>query len=165
MKFKIWIIFFLCVVLFSIVYISSGFNVKEEIVPLNTEDIVDTSNVSGEELNFVDENFMTDDGFFYDVVVDDDAITFYDEKGNSIVYVFENNKLQNVLSIFIFNSEDEAQTVHDYYKNLVGNGEITRVTTRENIVSVVLDMKQFEEYKNYTKDEIEEILLNSVQDK
>lgn len=104
-----------------------------------------------------------DNAYSYDAMVTDDTITFYDNEGNSIIYVFSADKLENVFNVYNARSEAEAKRIAAYYKKQIGNGEITRVSYNGTTVSVTMDMNYFSEYKNYSKKEIEDILLQNAE--
>ena len=100
--------------------------------------------------------------YMYDAIVTDDTITFYDNEGNSIIYVFYADRLENVFNVFNANSESEAKRIALYYTKQIGNGEIAKVSYNGTTVSVMLDMNIFSEYKNCSKSEIENILLSNI---
>ena len=99
--------------------------------------------------------------YLYDAIVTDDTITFYDNFGNSIIYVFNADKLENVFNVYNAKSEAEAKRIVSYYNNKIGNGEISKVSCNGTTVSVMMDINYFSEYQNYSKKEIEDILLQS----
>lgn len=103
-----------------------------------------------------------DNAYIYDAMVTDDTIIFYDKQGNSIIYVFSANRLENVFNVYNAKSETEAKRIAAYYTKQIGNGEISRVSYNGTTVSVTMDMNYFSEYKNYSKKEIENILLQNA---
>lgn len=151
--------FILCSFVIIVCYLffmnSNLFNISEEILIIESGDISFEQALSEESINLSGEKKNE-----YDVLVDEDTITFYDKDGNSIIYVFENDRLENVLNVYYLKSKEEAKLVEAYYNSMINNGKIKRVVSNENIVSVVLDMEQFSEYKDYSKSSLEEILIN-----
>lgn len=97
----------------------------------------------------------------YDVFVTDTEITFQDSNGNSIIYVFDNDKLKNIFNVYNAKNEVDAKKIAAYFAGQIGSGEILNVNILDNVVSVQMDMKFFEEYKNYTKKQIEDILFKN----
>ncbi len=118
------------------------------------EDVYDSNYFSGDEI------YKNSDS--YDIWVNDDSITFSDELGNSIVYLFEADRLSSVYSIYITENEVEARKFAAYFSAQIGNGQIEDVNYNENTVSVIMDMNHFAEYKDYTKKQIEDILLKDA---
>lgn len=118
-----------------------------------------------EEIYTIDSSIFDsgDNAYIYDAMVTDDTITFYDRDGNSIIYSFDANRLVNVFNVYSAKSEAEAKRIAAYYTKQIGNGEISRVSYSGTTVSVVMDMNYFSEYKNYSKKEIEEILLQNAE--
>lgn len=104
-----------------------------------------------------------DSAYIYDAMVTDDTITFYDNDGNSIIYVFNADRLENVFNVYNANSEAEAERIAAYYTKQLGKGEISRVNYSGTTVSVTMDMNYFSEYKDYSKKEIENILLQNAE--
>lgn len=104
-----------------------------------------------------------DDAYRYDAMVTDDTITFYDNDGNSIIYSFHADRLENVFNVYNAKTESEAKRIASYYEKQIGNGEISRVSYSGTTVSVTMDMNYFSEYKNYSKKEIENILLRDAE--
>lgn len=162
MKSKLYLILFLIAVgCFVFFFLNNDFfDISEEIIFSESGE----SNVSNQENNFVENNSNSSGelGREYDILVQDDNITFYDKNGNSIIYVFSNDRLENVLNVFNLKSIEEANVIAAYYKAMVGNGKIERVVVKDTIVSVVLDMEQFAEYRNYSRESLEEILLKDT---
>ena len=98
----------------------------------------------------------------YDVFVTDTEIRFLDSFGNSIIYVFENDRLKDVFNVYNGENEVEARKIAAYFTAQIGNGEILNVKFLDNIVSVQMDIDYFAEYKDYTKKQFEEILLEDA---
>lgn len=159
MKSKLYLnLFFIAVICFTFILFNNRiFNVSEEI-------IFSESGESNIDNNVIVENSNSLNGQEreYDVLVQDDTITFYDENGNSIIYVFSNDRLENVLNVFNLKSVEEAKAIEAYYKSMIGDGKIERVVAKDTTVSVVLNMAQFAEYRDYTRASIEEILLRDA---
>ena len=111
----------------------------------------------------IDTNYFEsgDNDYIYDAIVTDDSITFYDSLGNSIIYTFEADRLTNVLNVYNAKSEAEAKRIATYFNKQIGKGEIERVTYKGTTVSVMMDINYFSEFKNYSKKEIESILMDS----
>ena len=118
------------------------------------EDVYDSEYFSGDT---VYENSNS-----YDIFVNDDTITYYDENGNSVIYLFDADRLSGVYSIYVSENEVEAKKIANYFLEQVGNGEISEVVQNENTVTVVMDMNYFAEYSEYTKKQIEEILFKNA---
>jgi hypothetical protein len=116
--------------------------------------------ISDQPLIFNEDNRADDRS--YEVFVTDTEIRFYDSSGNSIIYVFENDKLVNVFNVYNGENEVEARKIAAYFTSQIGNGEILNVKFLDNIVSVQMDMNCFAEYKDYTKKQFEEILLKDA---
>lgn len=98
----------------------------------------------------------------YDIYVTDTEITFYDLNGNSIIYTFEDDRLKSVFNVYNALNEVEAKKIAAYFTAQIGNGEILKVDHVDNVVSVQMDINYFSEYKDYTKKQIEEILLKDA---
>ena len=98
----------------------------------------------------------------YDIFVEEDMITFYDANGNSIIYVFENDRLTNVFNVYNAPNEIEAKRIANYFTTQFGSGEILDVNFLDTTVSVQMDMNYFSEYKDYSKKQLEQILLNDA---
>ena len=101
-----------------------------------------------------------DDAYGYSAMVTDDTITFFDSDGNSIIYVFEADRLVNVFNVYNAESEEKAKKIAAFYTKEIVKGEIDNVNYKGNIVSVQMDINYFSEYKDYSKKQIEDILLN-----
>ncbi|MBQ8299393.1 MAG: hypothetical protein IJX99_05975 [Clostridia bacterium] len=157
MKSKLILFFIISACFLFFIFDNPFFNISEEIIYLESGDSSILNNVVDENINFSGEY-----GYEYDVLVDDDTITFYDENGSSIIYVFSNDRLENVLNVFNMKTVEEANVVETYYKSMVGNGKIKRVVAKDTIVSVVLDMEQFAEYRDYSRESLEKILLKDA---
>ena len=142
---KLFLIILIICIFITFLFLKSG-NVKE--------DVYDFDTFSGDTI-FENSNS-------YDIFVNDDTITYYDENGNSIIYLFQADRLSNVYSVYVAENEVQASRIADYFLLQVGNGEIAEVTQKENSVFVSMDMNFFEEYENYTKKQIEEILLKDA---
>ena len=99
MKSKLYLILFLIAVgCFVFFFLNNDFfDISEEIIFSESGE----SNVSNQENNFVENNSNSSGelGREYDILVQDDNITFYDKNGNSIIYVFSNDRLENVLNV------------------------------------------------------------------
>lgn len=104
-----------------------------------------------------------DSAYRYDAMVTDDTITFYDSAGNSIIYSFNADKLENVFNVYNAKSEAEAKRIATYYAKQIGKGEISKVSYSGTTVSVMMDMNYFSEYKDYSKKQIEDILLKNAE--
>lgn len=104
-----------------------------------------------------------DSAYRYDAMVTDDTITFYDNSGNSIIYSFNADRLENVFNVYNAKSETEAKRIAAYYTKQIGKGEISKVSYNGTTVSVMMDMNYFSEYKDYSKKEIETILLQNAE--
>ena len=98
----------------------------------------------------------------YDIYVTDTEITFYDLNGNSIIYAFEDDRLKSVFNVYNASNEVEAKKIAAYFTAQIGKGEILKVNHVDNAVSVQMDINYFSEYKDYTKKQIEEILLKDA---
>lgn len=148
MKKKIFLfILSLILILLLLLFFFGQRNVRENVYDLNYS--------SGDEI------YKNSDS--YDIWVNDDSITFSDELGNSIVYLFEADRLSNVYSIYVTENEVEARKFAAYFSTQIGNGQIEDVNYNENIVSVIMDMDYFAQYKDYTKKQIEDILLKDAE--
>ena len=142
---KLFLIILVICIFITFLFLKSG-NVKEDVYDLDT--------FSGDTI-FENSNS-------YDIFVNDDTITYYDENGNSIIYLFQADRLSNVYSVYVAENEVQASRIADYFLLQVGNGEIAEVTQKENSVFVSMDMNFFAEYENYTKKQIEELLLKDA---
>ncbi len=103
------------------------------------------------------------DPYSYTAMVTDTTITFYDEDGNSIVYLFENDRLVDVFNVYTANSEFEAKRLYTRYKRQIGNGEISDVSYNGKVVTITMDINYFSEYKDYSMKEIKDILLDGAE--
>lgn len=112
-----------------------------------------TSSYSGENIN------NSGDTKEFDVVVSENNLTFTDENGNMIVYIFNEDRLENVLLVINASSENEALILKDFYSKQIDEGIFERVISEGNVVSIRYNMSLFEEYKDYTKDEIQNLIL------
>lgn len=97
----------------------------------------------------------------YKIDVYDDEIDFIDDNGNTIIYAFSDDRLSAVMEILILNNNEDAEVVKEFYELKIPSGEIERVVRDENMISVKYNIEYFEEYMNYTKDELQSILLES----
>ena len=105
-----------------------------------------------------------DNAYSYNAMVTDDTITFYDKDGNSIIYVFEADRLVNVFNVYNAKSEAEAKRIATHYTKQIGNGEIYDVNYKGTTVSVRMDINYFSEYKDYSKKQIEDLLLKTAKE-
>lgn len=146
MKKKIFFIIF-CLIMLGLILFLSQQTVYEK--------VYDSSYFSGDTV------YKNSDS--YDIWVNDDSITYSDELGNAIVYLFDADRLYSVYTIYVLDNEVEARKVAAYYSKQIGNGEIAEVSHNQNNVTVIMDMNYFAEYKDYTKKQIEDILLENAQ--
>lgn len=163
MKKNYFVIIFSVLVILLIIYIlfpkKSG--VSDRVIEFDSEESLNDIK-SGESLNNANSG---DEKLLYDVISYDDSIEFVDQKGNSIMFIFsDSGYLQSVLSVFYCDSEEETKVVYNYFLNLVGNGEVKRVTTNYNIVSVVMDMEHYRDYTNIPKDEFVDIISSIIEE-
>lgn len=138
------LIFLFLIIVFFIIKMFEHFGVYEDVYTIDSMNFN-----SGDENNG------------YSAIVTDDTITFFDSDGNSIIYVFESDRLVNVFNVYNADSEEKAKKIAAYYYKQVGNGEIYDVNYKENIVSVQMDINYFSKYKEYSKKQIEDILLKT----
>ena len=149
--------FFLCLFIVVVAIIAIYFFSKLYINKNDIED--DFNNLSGDDnVSTSGESDGLKDGE-YNVSVYDDQIIFSDGNGNSIVYSFSDDHLTNVQEILVLSNASEVAEVKAYYEAKIKDGEIERVVAEWNVVSVKYNIDYFGEYKNYTKDEIEAMLI------
>lgn len=131
------------------------------IVLLFQDDDFTEENVSeNEELNQVSgESFSNLLG--YDVEITEDTLTFSSPDGVVVVYSFENDHLIDIVQVITADTAEAAEYTGDIFKEQVSEGLIENVQVKENIVSIKYNMEYFEEYKNYTKDEIQDIIFGN----
>lgn len=97
----------------------------------------------------------------YRIDVYDDEIDFIDDNGNTIMYLFSDDRLSAVMEILVLDNKDDADVVKAFYELKIPSGEVERVVQEDTMVSVKYNSEYFEEYMNYTKDEIQSMLLES----
>lgn len=149
--------FFLCLFIVVVAIIAIYFFSKLCINKNYIEN--DFNNLSGDDNTLTsDKSDELKDGE-YNVSVYDDQIIFSNRNGNSIVYSFSDNHLTNVQEIFVLSNASEVDEVKAYYEAKIKDGEIERVVAEGNVVSVKYNIDYFGEYKNYTKNEIEAMLI------
>ena len=90
----------------------------------------------------------------------DDEIDFIDDNGNTIMYLFSDDRLSAVMEILVLDNKDDADAVKAFYELKIPSGEVERVVQEDTMVSVKYNIEYFEEYMNYTKDEIQSMLLD-----
>ncbi|MBQ9280558.1 MAG: hypothetical protein IJ215_05930 [Clostridia bacterium] len=149
MKKNFWIFMIVIFIILAFIFFwwKGVGRVQEDITEKESEPIVQHDSAFDEE---------------YDVDIDDETITFTSKDGKTaIIYVFDNDHLDNVLYVVAVEDENAAEYLKNEYEKQVGNGIIDRVVSSENIVSIKYDKSYFEEYSNYTKDEIQDLLINN----
>lgn len=149
MKKKIIFICGVCVFFIGAIFFFIERDVYEEVYDINSQPAI------------FDEDKRAEDRD-YDVFVTDTEIRFLDSFGNSIIYVFENDRLKDVFNVYNGENEVEARKIAAYFTAQIGNGEILNVKFLDNIVSVQMDIDYFAEYRDYTKKQFEEILLEDA---
>lgn len=150
---KLFLCIFIVIAVIAAIYFLSKLYINRNDSEKDSNNLFDynKTTVSGE-------NTGVKDGE-YNVSVYDDQITFSDGNGNSIVYSFSDNHLTNVQEILVLNNASEVDEVKAYYEAKIKDGEIERVISDGNVISVKYNIDYFGEYKDYTKDEIESMLI------
>ena len=143
-----------CVWLAGIFFIIIIVTVFFELNPINFGEI----NFNNNNGNLSGEKVSTNSGK-YRIDVYDDEIDFIDDNGNTIMYLFSDDRLSAVMEILVLDNKDDADVVKAFYELKIPSGEVERVVQEDTMVSVKYNIEYFEEYKNYTKDEIQSRLL------
>lgn len=97
----------------------------------------------------------------YEVIVDDETITFHGKDGSMIIYTFENDHLANVIGVYVAKNENAAEYLKKTFQMQVGDGVLKKVEREGSLVSVTYDMEYFKEYTKYTKEEIQNTIFEN----
>ena len=150
MKKKIFWIIILILVLFLV---SSFYFINVSNV---TENVVEKDNYNSTQNN------NSGDLHEFDVDVSDEEITFTSKDGSeAIIYSFDNNRLDKVLYITLAKNDNEANYLKSEYEKKIGDGIIANVETTDRMVIITYDKSYFKEYEQYTKSEIQDMLINN----
>lgn len=167
-KFFVLLIGLVMILVVGIVFWNHENSVHEEIIFRESEVTISGDDLSGTNMEETSQegqlnasqSSMQDDNTEYDVNIDDETITFTTKDGSSsIIYIFENNHLDNVLQIIAAESASAAEYLKNQYEKEIGNGIIDRVVVSDNMISIRYAQDYFKEYRDYTKSEIEDLLL------
>ncbi len=129
------------------------FESYEIILENNIENIISGEQSSGEDYRN------------YSYSEDEYNITLTDSKGNQTIYVFDDNGyIENVMQLLITDSEDEAKYVASYFNDLnSSDNQFSRIVQKEQYVSLVYNLEKSPEYRELTRVELKEILMNNFE--
>lgn len=80
-------------------------------------------------------------------------------RGTMIVYTFSNDILYNVQVMHTMKSEEEAIEMKNYYETQKEQGVIEKIVIEGTMLAITYDIDYFGEYKNCTKEEIKNMIL------